>query len=37
MDMPVGGSADRGDLFVKGEMAVKKDAEVACSVDRLDN
>jgi hypothetical protein len=30
--MPVGRLANRGDLVIEGEMAVKQDAEVLCGV-----
>ena len=36
-NVPVGRSADGRDLFVKRELAVKKDAKVTCSVYGLDN
>jgi len=37
MDVPVAGFADRGDMVVEGEVTVKKNTEVASSVDWLDN
>ena len=37
MDVPVAGFADRGDMVVEGEVTVKRNTEVASSVDWLDN